>query len=145
VSRQVGYSCVGLVSPKFPVNVASVLRACHCYNAAALIVQGRRYQRHGADTPKQWKHMPLFHTDDIHTMVPFACVPVGVDLVDDAEPLPEFVHPERALYIFGPEDGTLGQKVLSWCKHKVYVPTTHCMNLAATVNVVLYDRKAKVS
>jgi tRNA(Leu) C34 or U34 (ribose-2'-O)-methylase TrmL len=25
----------------------------------------------------------------------------------------------------------------------VYIPTTGCMNLAATVNVVLYDRMAK--
>ena len=27
--------------------------------------------------------------------------------------------------------------------HVVYVPTHGCMNLAATVNVVLYDRMAK--
>ncbi len=27
--------------------------------------------------------------------------------------------------------------------HVVYVPTRHCMNLAATVNVVLYDRLSK--
>jgi tRNA(Leu) C34 or U34 (ribose-2'-O)-methylase TrmL len=27
----------------------------------------------------------------------------------------------------------------------VYIPTVGCMNLAATVNVVLYDRLAKAS
>jgi tRNA(Leu) C34 or U34 (ribose-2'-O)-methylase TrmL len=58
-------------------------------------------------------------------------------------PLPGYKHPERALYIFGPEDGTLGHDVLDWCRDVVYVPTNGCMNLAATVNVVLYDRMTK--
>ncbi len=45
--------------------------------------------------------------------------------------------------MFGPEDGTLGDDVLSWCRDVIYVPTRYCMNLAATVNVVLYDRMQK--
>jgi tRNA(Leu) C34 or U34 (ribose-2'-O)-methylase TrmL len=53
------------------------------------------------------------------------------------------MHPERAFYVFGPEDGTLGTRHLSKCVRKIMVPTKFCMNLAATVNVVLYDRLAK--
>ncbi|GAF89366.1 unnamed protein product, partial [marine sediment metagenome] len=30
-----------------------------------------------------------------------------------------------------------------WCKHTIYIPTAYCMNLSATVNVVLYDRMNK--
>src|SRR5690606_30290164 len=71
------------------------------------------------------------------------CVPVAVDLLEGATPLCEYTHPERAFYIFGPEDGTLGKAVTSWCRDVVYIPTNYCMNLAATVNVVLYDRLAK--
>jgi tRNA(Leu) C34 or U34 (ribose-2'-O)-methylase TrmL len=70
-------------------------------------------------------------------------VPVAVDLIEGATSLVEFKHPERAFYIFGAEDQTLGRRVLDWCKNVVYVPTDRCMNLAATVNVVLYDRLAK--
>jgi hypothetical protein len=51
--------------------------------------------------------------------------------------------PDRALYIFGPEDGSLDKDIRDWCEDVVYIPTTGCMNLAATVNVVLYDRLAK--
>jgi len=65
--------------------------------------------------------------------------------VEGAIPLPSFVHPEKALYIFGPEDGTLSQSVIDEADHVVYIPTVGCMNLAATVNVVLYDRLAKSS
>lgn len=50
---------------------------------------------------------------------------------------------DRALYIFGPEDGSLDKEIRDWCEDVVYIPTTGCMNLAATVNVVLYDRLAK--
>jgi len=73
----------------------------------------------------------------------FDAVPVAVDLVEGARNLMDYTHPERAIYIFGPEDGTLGPEILSWCRDRIYVPTARCMNLAATVNVILYDRAAK--
>jgi tRNA(Leu) C34 or U34 (ribose-2'-O)-methylase TrmL len=57
--------------------------------------------------------------------------------------LTEYQHPERAFYIFGPEDGSLKKNVTAWCKDIIYIPTHGCMNLAATVNVVLYDRMLK--
>jgi len=87
--------------------------------------------------------MPLIQTDDLHSIVPFDCVPVAVDLIEGARPLQDYQHPERAFYIFGPEDGTLGKLITGWCRDVIYVPTSYCMNLAATVNVVLYDRLAK--
>jgi hypothetical protein len=40
-------------------------------------------------------------------------VPVAVELRRNAEPFIEFEHPERALYVFGPEDGSLGRAVLA--------------------------------
>jgi tRNA(Leu) C34 or U34 (ribose-2'-O)-methylase TrmL len=68
---------------------------------------------------------------------------VCVELVEGARPLPEFQHPERAFYVFGPEDGTISQAVIDQADAVIYIPTIGCMNLAATVNVVLYDRLAK--
>jgi len=56
---------------------------------------------------------------------------------------PDFVHPSQAFYAFGPEDGTLDQALIDQADAVVYVPTTGCLNLAAAVNVVLYDREAK--
>ena len=63
--------------------------------------------------------------------------------VDDARDLTTYTHPERAFYIFGPEDGTLGKSITERCRDRILVPTKHCMNLAACVNVILYDRLAK--
>jgi tRNA(Leu) C34 or U34 (ribose-2'-O)-methylase TrmL len=70
---------------------------------------------------------------------------VAIELVEGATPLPLFKHPEEALYIFGPEDGSIEQEVVDLCDHVVYIPTIGCMNLAATVNVLLYDRLAKMA
>jgi tRNA(Leu) C34 or U34 (ribose-2'-O)-methylase TrmL len=83
------------------------------------------------------------HANDLSDVIPYGAIPVAVDLVDGAISLPQYYHPERAFYIFGPEDGTLGESVLSWCRDRIMVPTDYCMNLAATVNVVLYDRMVK--
>ncbi len=139
-----GYAAVGLHQAKNPLNIGEALRAAGCYGAAMLAISGTRYQRRKkTDTQAAHKHMPLLQCDDLISLVPVDCTPVAVDIVPGAIALPEYRHPERAFYIFGPEDGTLGSEVLPWCKDVVYVPTKYCMNLAATVNVVLYDRAMK--
>jgi tRNA(Leu) C34 or U34 (ribose-2'-O)-methylase TrmL len=68
---------------------------------------------------------------------------VCVELVEGAIPLPAYQHPGKALYIFGPEDGTIHQKVIDRADSVVFIPTIGSLNLAAAVNVMLYDRLAK--
>ena len=138
-----GFCAIGLDNPKHDVNVSSAMRAVGVYGASFLATSGKRHKYHGADTMKAYRETPLFRVDDLREVVPYDCVPVAVDLIDGAIALPEYRHPERAFYIFGAEDATLGDRVISWCRDVVYVPTVGCMNLAATVNVVLYDRAAK--
>jgi tRNA(Leu) C34 or U34 (ribose-2'-O)-methylase TrmL len=48
-----------------------------------------------------------------------------------------------ALYVFGPEDGSLGRATLAQCHRFLVIPTRHCVNLSAAVYTVLYDRHAK--
>lgn len=139
-----GYSAIGLHHPKDRHNIGGVLRACGVYDASMLVTTGKRYSRHAADTISTWKHMPFFqNVDDLKSYVPYDCVPVAVDIVPDAVSLVEYVHPERAFYIFGPEDSTLGKDIISWCRDVIYIPGNHCMNLAMSVSTVLYDRMAK--
>lgn len=142
-----GFAAIGLVNPKTPANIGSVLRAAGCYEAdfvAVAGVRGHKAVSHCAtDTMKAYKHIPTITCDSVWDAHPVGSIPVAVDLVDDAVSLVDFKHPESAYYIFGPEDGTLGGDNLKRCVHRVYVPTNRCMNLAATVNVILYDRMAK--
>jgi tRNA(Leu) C34 or U34 (ribose-2'-O)-methylase TrmL len=145
--RQRGYAAIGLVNPKCPANIGGVLRAAGCYGAALVVLGGQRpirLSRLTADTQKAYRHIPHVFVGNVLDVVPYDCVTVAVDLVVDAKPLPTYTHPERAFYIFGPEDGTLDASITDKCRDKIFVPTVHCMNLAATVNVVLYDRMSKM-
>lgn len=138
-----GYSAIGLHNPKTPANVGSVLRAAQCYGSSFVAYTGERYTKAATDTMKSYRHLPLIKVEDLFSIIPYDCVPVAVDLLDNSRNLINYTHPERAFYIFGPEDGTLGKDITNMCRDKVYVPTNGCMNLAACVNVVLYDRMAK--
>lgn len=137
---------IGLINPKNPVNVASILRAAGCYGVASVFYTGQRYRfakDFNADTKSFYKVIPTIGVDNLREVVPEGASVVAVELVEGATPLPVFEHPENAFYIFGPEDGSVGTNTLSWCDHVVYVPTYSCMNLAATANVLLYDRLSK--
>lgn len=144
-----GYAAIGLDNPKDPENIGGVFRAAGCFEASMVVLGGPRPNylkglgRIQTDTQKAYRHLPVTFAEHLKDAIPFDCVPVAVDFLPGAKPLPEYVHPERAFYIFGAEDATLGNDITSWCRHRVYIPMPYCMNLAATVNVVLYDRQAK--
>ena len=138
-----GFCAIGLVAPKTSMNVGAVLRAACCFNAAFVAVSGHRYHRAPTDTPNASLHRPLFHADDVLSMCPFDCEPVAVDLIPGAIPLDEFRHTPRTFYVFGPEDGTLGKAITDRCARIIVIPAAMCLNLAAAVNVILYDRMAK--
>ena len=137
-----GFAAIGLYGAKRDANVGGALRAAHCFGARLVVVEGARYRRAATDTTAAFRTIPLVHAPLIDA-IPFDCVPVAVEISDGAVSLPEFVHPARAFYIFGPEDGSVPAHVIERCKHVVAVPTAYCLNLAATVNVLLYDRAAK--
>lgn len=138
-----GYAAVALHMPKTATNVGSALRAAMCYDARLVVTTGQRYQRASSDVSAAYRHIPFLHAETVFDVIPYDCVPVAVDLLEGAQVLPTYRHPERAFYIFGPEDGTLGKAITDRCRAKIMVPTRGCMNLAAAVNVVLYDRLAK--
>jgi tRNA(Leu) C34 or U34 (ribose-2'-O)-methylase TrmL len=139
-----GFAAIGLDRCKDPANLGGVLRAAHCYGAASVMVSGGRVGKYATDTMKAYRHIPCLEVADIFLAIPFGATPVVVELCDRARPLPTFTHPETAFYIFGPEDGSVRREIVDRVQRVVQVPTRFCMNLAATVNVVLYDRLTKL-
>lgn len=137
-----GYAAIGLYAPKTEANIGGVLRACGCYEAALVAIEGARYKRQVTDTQAAYRHIPLVH-GTLLELIPFDCVPVVIELREDAKSLVDYKHPRSAFYIFGPEDGSVPERIAEKCRDRIYVPTQFCMNLAATANVVLYDRMVK--
>lgn len=137
---------IGLINPKSPTNVGSIMRASGCYQVKSVVYTGKRYSnaaKFHTDTKNASLNIPLLEVEDLIQAAPKNAKVVCVDLIEGATPLPEFTHPENAFYIFGPEDGTISQDLINQADQVIYIPTIGCMNLAATVNVVLYDRMAK--
>lgn len=137
---------IGLQNPKSAANVASILRASGCYGASSVFYTGNRYRyakEFNADTQNMHKRIPTIGVDDLMAMAPQGAKKVAIELVEGAVALPDYHHPDNAYYLFGPEDGSLDQGIINNSDEIVYIPTNGSMNLAATVNVVLYDRLAK--
>jgi tRNA(Leu) C34 or U34 (ribose-2'-O)-methylase TrmL len=140
-----GFACIGLYHPLNNWNIGGVLRAAHCYGVELIVIQGGKEIaiKHATDTTGAWRYIPIIRTDDLFSVIPYSCVPIAVEIVDGAETLVNYKHPDRGFYILGPENGSLPERVLKRCRDIVSIPTVSCMNLAATTNVVLYDRIAK--
>jgi|SRR5579859_3532259 len=141
---------VVLIDPKFPHNVGAAVRAASCYGIGQVwftgdrvqLVGERRYRLPREERMRGYQEVELRHADQ-----PFdafhGAVPVAVELRSGAESLIDFVHPDNAIYVFGPEDGSLDRAILGLCHRFVVIPTRHCTNLSAAVYTVLYDRHAK--
>jgi tRNA(Leu) C34 or U34 (ribose-2'-O)-methylase TrmL len=149
-----------LISPKFPHNVGGALRAAACLDADALYWTGKRVPAperwpKGARLPREeriraYQRVHVEHVKDSSkafeqaTLFGGFLTPIAVELRASAEDLRGFEHPENALYVFGPEDSSLGRAELVECHRFVRIPSDGCLNLAAAVNVVLYDRLTKL-
>lgn len=154
--------CVTLIDPKYPRNVGAALRACAEFEAERLLWTGARVDPDGdygqiasgsrrASKRRLPREERLWYADTVQfgrvlqarASVPNGLTPVAVEVLPGAVPLPDFQHPEDACYIFGPEDGSLPYWAKERAHHFVWIPSRRCLNLAAAVNVVLYDRVAK--
>jgi tRNA(Leu) C34 or U34 (ribose-2'-O)-methylase TrmL len=141
---------VVLINPKFAFNVGGALRACAAFNADHLYVTGNRAQWEvtgkGRRLPRE-ERMRVYKDKVklIRDERPFDClssmVPVAVEVDPTAEPLATFEHPPDAVYVFGPEDGSIPKVIRMRCHRFIIIPSDHCLNLAAAVSCVLLHRR----
>lgn len=127
---------VALVDPKFPHNVGAAVQAASCYGVRQVWFSGDRVRLDWAkrqrlpreERMRGYKEVEVRHADQFFDAFEDA-VPVAVELRRNAESLIDFVHPEHSLYVFGPEDGSLGRATLAQCHRFLVIPARHCGNL----------------
>ncbi len=138
---------IGLLNPKNTGNVGDIIRATGCFGGGTIWYTGTRYERAHRFADAATKHLPsvaLKPTEQLIDACPAGFRKVAIELVVGAIPLTEYQHPAQAYYIFGPEDSSLDQATVDACDDVVYIPSAACLNLAASVNVLLYDRSVKL-
>lgn len=142
---------IALSNPKYAHNVGAVVRAASCFGAKQVWFTGNRVSldpKQGERLPREermkgYKDVEIRHFDYFFDQFDKDVVPVAIELRPGSELLTQFEHPEKALYVFGPEDGSIPSVQLRHCHRFVVIPTHHCVNLAAAVYMVLYDRMLK--
>lgn len=142
-----------LVNPRFGHNVGMVVRLASCYGIPQLWYTGDRVRlelEKKARLPREermkgWRDVQMCNFDRPLEAFPDDVVPVAVEVRANSERLHQFEHPEKAVYVFGPEDGDIPTSILTRCHRFVVIPTMHayCLNLATAVATVLYDRAFK--
>lgn len=139
-----------LMNPRYPHNVGAALRAASCYGVSQVFYTGDRITAElekKKRLPREERMKGYLDVDLINYEYPFDCFanasPVAVEVNPSASNLVPFVHPDNAIYVFGPEDGSIPSATLRHCHQVVIIPTRHCLNLATAVATVLYDRHAK--
>lgn len=131
--------------PKIIHNIGTAMRSCFNFGASSIITIGRRYGRESSDTPDTGAHIPIFHfnTFDDYLNSSLRWPHIGIEIVENSINIKNFVHPKSAVYMFGPEDGSLSKKAQSICCAMVQIPTNQCLNLAVTASCVMFDRLMK--
>lgn len=147
-SRHGGTWCgIGIERPKTEANLGTLYRSAVALGADFIFTIGHRYRREPTDTIGAPGHLPVFAYSDLtdfNSHRPFGAPLIGVELVADARPLEGFAHPRQAVYLLGPEDGSLSRAALDLCQFVVSFDSRYCLNVASAGSVVLYDRHVKV-
>ena len=152
-----GYFGIGIVGAKVPENLGTLWRSAQAMGAGFVFTVGKRWPGDRTDTTKATDHIPLYHYHDLVAFNGFAR-PAGARLVivetkiGQYKPvaLPQYQHPERAIYLLGSEDRGVPKEfieettgTLSDRADLVEIPTQFCLNVAVAGSIVMYDRAAK--
>jgi tRNA G18 (ribose-2'-O)-methylase SpoU len=138
-----GYFAVGAEGISKPMNLGALIRTAHAFGASSVFLVDAWYTVRAAlsDTSRAEQQLPVYDFPSVQALtLPRGCRLVGVELVDEAIPLPSFRHPLNAAYVFGPERGSLSAAMVERCDHVVRIPTRFCVNLSVAGAIVLYDR-----
>lgn len=141
-----GFFGVAVLNPRHQNNVGGLWRAAHNFHADWLATVGARYRkREAADTTHAALSIPLWEfesLDELADKAPLGCKLIGVEQ-GGGPTLDVFVHPDRALYIFGNEANGLPSKVQTqWCHDVVTVGTASefPLNVATCGGIVMHHR-----
>lgn len=143
-----GYFGIGCLNMKNNINYGTLFRTAQIFDADFVFVIGARFKQQASDTMKSWRHIPTFSYKDFATFNahrPHDCKLIGIELIDSATPIRNFVHPKQACYLLGAEDNGLTKEAISKCQTIIYLPGEKSLNVSVAGSIVLFDRIQKAN
>ncbi len=138
-----GYFGIGAVNMKNELNYGTLFRSAFNFHADFIYLIGKRFKKQASDTLNTHDHIPLYEYEtpkDFLNNRPYDCPLVSVEITENSIPLTKFSHPERAMYLLGPEDGDIMPELIENSQATIEIPTDNCMNVSVAGSVVMYDR-----
>lgn len=141
-----GYFGIGIEHGKTEFNYHTLFRTAQIFDADFIFVINQRYKYGAPDTMCAYRHIPTFSyvdIEDFNNHRPFDCQLIGIELVESATMLIDFIHPKRAIYLLGAEDHGLTKEAISICQQIIKLPGERSLNVATAGSIVIYDRVTK--
>jgi tRNA G18 (ribose-2'-O)-methylase SpoU len=139
-----GFVGIGIYNVKRTHNFGALIRTARVFGADFVFSIGNRNPQEQSSIGAELT-LPLFHFTTLEQFI--GAIPVNarlvcVELTPGAFDIRTYEHPRRAVYLLGPEDGTLPDSVMR--QHDtVILPGAYPLNVAMAATVVLYDRASK--
>lgn len=130
-------------------NIGAVIRNANAFCAQKVIIYGRKaYDRRGTvgcHLYLDFQHIKL--QEDLRFE---DCVVVGVDNIENAQPMESFSWPKNkhVIMAFGQEDVGLCKEVLDICDHVVYIKqygSVRSLNVGCASAIAMFDYCSKIS
>lgn len=134
---------IGIQNGKTPENLGVLWRTAQNLGASFIFTIGNRYANQACDTHNAVKSLPYFHYEtfkEFYKHLPKGARIVGVELTEEAEPLEDFHHPKRCVYLLGAEDHGLSNIAIEKSHFLVKFSSILSLNVAVAGSIVLYDR-----
>lgn len=146
MSEERGYVGIGIYNGKRTYNFGVLVRTARVFGADFVFSVGHRNPGETSSVQSELS-IPLFHFETIELCI--ASIPVNarlvcVELAPGAVDIRTYEHPERAVYLLGPEDGALPASLMRQ-RDTVLLPGAYPLNVAMAATVVLYDRLLKTA
>ena len=140
---QPNYFELGIYQPLHKENIGTLWRSAYQLWAAGILTIGKAHPRQHSDTEAVWRHIPYrryLTFDQFKANIPYGCQLVGVEL--SGNPLGEFHHPARCVYLLGSEANGLPPAILEQCHAIITVESIHkaSYNVSVAGSIVLYSR-----
>lgn len=143
IEDEYGFFGIGILNNTDEINIGTLWRSAFILGASFIFTIGKRYKQEGSDVTKAWTKIPLYHYqtfEELKENLPFSTQLIAVEMGDEAKPLGEFNHPDRAVYLLGNEISGLSQQIIEQCQSVIKLPGDYSLNVAVSGSIVMYDR-----